>query len=161
MPTEIDHNAVKQRIVDILKANSSLFTTNPVDDSKFREIQVGHPNGHEWKGDTLPYVFVSFLSESVRRKGSDATDAAPSLEHDVRYNIWFFVDEKNGRAAEKQLDSFQKTILETLEADEQLKNGGDNIVDTSYPERVDVESETLAKSIQGRKIMLRCTVTTV
>ena len=156
MPTEIDHNAVKTRIVDVLKSNTNLFATTPTDKTKLRSIKVGKPLDH----DTIPYAYVSFLSERLIKKGSLRTDIITALEHDVRYQIWFYVDAKAGRNAEIKLDSFQKLILETLENDKQLKNGGTKIVDISFPEAVELDTESDAKSVQGRRITLRCTITT-
>ena len=157
MPTEIDHNAVKTRIVDILKANTtSLFSATPTDKTKLRSIQVGRPLKH----DSIPYAYVVFLSEIIKKQGSLRTDVITALEHDVRYHIFFYVDGKDGRKAESNLDSFQKIILETLESDKQLKNGGSKIVDISVPEQIDVVPESESKSVQGRTIILRCTITT-
>ncbi len=158
MVTELDHSAIETRIVDILQANSSLYTTTAEAD-KFRVITKGHPPSHSWKDKIFPYLFVSFKNSRTTLFGSKAGDDIEAARRIVSYDIVFAVNEKTGRAAETALNDFQKIIIETLEENVQLKNpvGGtdpkcvESIVTANGP-----IPETIGFDVQARSLSLIC-----
>ena len=156
MPTELDHDAIKEQIATILSNNTNLFDANGVA-GKLNKITVGVPDGDTGLDSEIPSAYITNSNplERVTLAGSttrSSEDVAPLL-HTFRYKIVFGVNAEDSRNAEEQLDDFQKLILETLEADQQLKNGGSAVVDTSRPESVELfRNELNGKSVQGRII---------
>jgi len=166
MATEIDHDAIKTRIVDILKASATLFNVNDL--TKIRFIEVGFPDGDPFNDQMFDYIFITNSSpfEAIRNRGSTPTSASKSiiknLEHTFHYDIVNVVNAKDARDAELKLDDFQKLILELLEADIALNGGVADIVDISFPVNVAHfrASGTEQKGVKGRIITLRCIKTT-
>jgi len=58
MATELDHNAIKAKIVAILQANTSLYTTT-AETGELRSIEVGYPQGDDLTDKMFPYAFVT------------------------------------------------------------------------------------------------------
>lgn len=119
--TEINHNAIKQQMVNILQANTNLFDID--DENKFTYIEVGEPEGNPFPTPpTYPALWVtsSRTLETINRKGINVSNRHSFLTHDVSYLLKFMVVEQDSIVAEKQLDEFQKTIMETLENDIEL-----------------------------------------
>jgi len=166
MATEIDHDAIKTKIVDILKASATLFTATDL--TKIRFIEVGFPDGEPFNDQMFDYIFVTDASpfESIRNKGATTTVAGKvivkDLEHTFQYDIVIVVNAKSARDAEEKLDDFQKLTLELLEADASLVGTGSADVDISFP--VSVQHYRIAnregKGVKGRIITLRCIKTT-
>ncbi len=162
MVTEIDHDSIKEQIVTLLKANSTLFSATGADD-KVRKIEVGPPKIRNGKivDTTLPHIWVTNSNgpfETIRNTGTLTANVVKALEHTFHYDIIIIVDPKDAEFAEEDLDDFQKLTLETLEADVDLNT----TVDVSFPTRVDLfpHSGTTLAGLQGRKITLRCVKTT-
>lgn len=162
MAVELDHDAIKTRIVDILKASAILFDASDL--TKLRFIEVGFPDG-TWENDQMfPYCFVtnSIPFESIRNEGTILSDAVTDLTHTFSYDIIFVVNSKSSREAELNLDDFQKLILQLLEDDTSLTGTGSRLVDTAFPVSVNSfrPSGTEGKGVQGRIITLRCIMNT-
>jgi len=166
MATEIDHDANKERIEDILEASATLFGANDL--TKIRSIDVGFPDGDPFNDQMFDYIFItnSASFETIRNKSSTPTSAskkiARNLEHTFNYDIVTVVNGKDARDAEKKLDDFQKLTLELLEADLSLNNGVADLVDMSFPVAVNHfrPGQTETKGVKGRIITLRCIKTT-
>lgn len=162
MATDLDHDAIKTRIVAILQSNTSLYTTIG-ESGKLRKIEVGHPLTHRWKQAPFPYAFVSYKNERNQLVGTRTDQAINGIRHIVNYDIYFVVNEKDSRKCEEQLDAFQKLILETLEAKSTLSNpvgSTDPKCVFSIPATIEPISETVAKAVQGRIITLTCQMRT-
>jgi hypothetical protein len=162
MATELDHNAIKARIVAILKANTSLYTTT-AEANELRAITVGHPQGDELQDQMFPYAFVTNSAEfeSITNLGVVTGNAIKALQHTFHYDIVTVVNEEDARHAEVQLDLYQKLILQTLEADSDLRGTGSAVVDISFPVRVQhFRPDTAGQGKRGRRITLRCVMTT-
>lgn len=158
MATELDHTAIKTRIVDILQANTTLYTTTAEAD-KLRSIQIGHPQSHRWKEDVYPYAFVSYKNERNQLISTRQDQEINGIHHIVTYEIYFVVNEADSRDAEEALDGFQKLILETLEAKNTLSDPADDTDPKcifSIPSVDGPINETIAKEVQGRIISLVC-----
>jgi len=162
MAVELDHDAIKTRIVDILKANATLFDANDL--TKIRFIDVGFPDGDPFNDQMFPYIFVTNASpfETIRNKGNTPTSGGniivKALDHQFDYDIVCIVNAKSAREAELNLDDFQKLILELLEADLSLVGAGSALVHISFPTGVRHyrQSGTEQKGVKGRIITLRC-----
>lgn len=157
MATEINHNLVKQQMVDILQNNTTLFGVN--DALKMTYIKVGEPPGNPLPlPPTFPGLWVtnSRTLETIQRKGIISSSQHSYLTHDVNYLIKFMVNEQDSIVAEKNLDAFQKLIMETLEADVPLSTGSQTLPispDDSWPERVETfRQENDGLGIRGRTI---------
>lgn len=154
--TEIDHNAVKQQIVDILQANTSLFNIN--DETKITYLAVGEPPGNPTPTPpTYPALWItnSRTLETVIRKGINDSNNHAYLTHQVSYLFKLMVVEADSIIAEQQLDNFQKTIMETLEADILLLGTSALSLgpDDTWPERVETfRAELDGQGIRGKTI---------
>lgn len=158
MVTEIDHDAVARRIVDILQNNSTLYDEAGVD-AKLANIEAGHPHGHAWKDKIFPYAFVSFRNERTTLFGSRTGNEIHGAKHVATYDIIFGVDEKDARTAETSLNDFQKLILQTLEENIQLKDptlSNDPKCVYSIASVDGTVTETIGFDIQSRVISLVC-----
>ena len=47
--TTVDIYAIKERIVTILKSDTSLFSSTPSDKTKFRKIEAGSPSPRQYR----------------------------------------------------------------------------------------------------------------
>jgi len=162
MAVELDHDAIKTRIVDVLKASAGLFDANNL--AKIRFIEVGWPSGDWDKDEMFPYIFVTNATpfEILKNEGTIQSDAISDLSHTFNYSIIFVVNGKDSRDAELKLDDFQKLILQLLEADTSLTGTGSRLVDMALPSSVSPfrPSGTQGKGVQGRVINLRCIMNT-
>jgi hypothetical protein len=156
---ELNHNTIKTKIVAILKANTSLYTTT-AEANKLRSIEVGYPQGSSLSDSMPPYAYVTNSNpfESITNRGSVVSNGVKMLEHSFQYDIVFVVNESDSRTSELRLDNLQKTILDTLEADVDLTGTGSAEVDNSFPIRVDdlrVERSDKGMGFNGRVITLK------
>jgi hypothetical protein len=164
MATELDHDAIKSKIVAILQANTSLYTTTG-ETGELRSIEVGFPQGDSLSDKMTPYAFVTNSTgpfETIKT-GTVISAAIKVLEHSFNYDITVVVLEKDSRTAETALDDFQKLILQTLEADHSLIGAGSASVDDSAPLRIDflrIPRGDRGKGLKGRIITLRCSKVT-
>lgn len=163
--TEINHNLVKQQIVDILQANTNLYDTT--DETKMTYLEVGVPDGNPLPTPpTYPALWVtnSRTLEIINRKGIISSNQHAYLTHDVNYLITFMVNQQDSIEAEQILDDFQKLIMETLEADVPLSTGSQTLPvspDDSYPDRVETfRQENDGQPIRGRTITFHLKFTT-
>ncbi len=164
MATELDHDEIKKKIVAILKANASLYTTSGAA-GLLRAIEVGYPQATGQYGQLqdamLPYAYVTNSTgpfETIRT-GDVICNAIKVLYHTFNYDIVVVVLENDSRAAEILLDELQKLVLQTLEADHSLTGTGSASVDSSVPLRIDhlrVGTGDRGKGIKGRVITLKC-----
>jgi len=124
MAVEVDHDAIKTKIVAILKANTTLFTAATL--TKIRSIEVGFPQGNPFQDQMFDYIFVTNSSpfETIAQDVTIISNAIESLVHTFNYDIVIIVNGTDSRDAEKKLDDFQKLVLQTLEADVILKGTG-------------------------------------
>lgn len=163
--TEINHNLVKQQIVDILQANTNLYDIS--DETKITYLEVGVPDGNPLPiPPTYPALWVtnSRTLETINRKGIVPFNQRAFLTHDVNYLITFMVNQQDSIEAEKTLDEFQKIIMETLEGDTPLSTGDQDLLvfpDDTYPDRVETfRQENDGQPIRGRTITFHLKFTT-
>ncbi len=151
-PSEINHNLVKQQIVDILQNNANLFDINVIDGSRLTYLEVGEPNqvlevgGGKPIPPTFPALWVtnSRTLETIQRKGITTNNQHSFLTHNVSYALKLMVNEQDSIVSEKVLDDLQEVIMETLEADVALSTGSQTLPkspDDGWPERVETFRE--------------------
>lgn len=164
MVIEIDLFAIKQRIVAILQADAGLYDATGAG-GKLRQIEAGSPlmNFRVATESVLPHAWVTNENQmdSMTLRGSIVSNAVTEMEHTVRFRIIIISDKKDGATVEKQLDDFTKMILEDIESDVTLKNGGSPICDLCVPERIyELDQSLSGHTRQGRVITLKCLKTT-
>jgi len=165
MATELDHDVIKQKIVAILQANTSLYTTT-AETGELRSIEVGFPQGGELADKMPPYAFITNSDtqfETIIPMGSEVSNKITGLVHTFHYDITVVVNEKDSRTAEVELDEFQKLILQTLEDDFTPTGSGSGDVDGSYPtssRKLRVRPQDEGQGFKGRVITYRCIKTT-
>ena len=139
--TTVDLFAIKQRIVVILKSDSSIWDSTPNDKTKFRKIEAGSPSPKAIQEPPLPRLWVT--SDDVVANVSHVAVIKDNVhlgeEYDIRIKILFVVEAKDGYKTEEDLDDFTKLIIEKLETNYDLRNGN--------------ESTRLAESSQVTQIM--------
>ncbi len=160
MVTELDHDAIKARIVAILKDNSAIFTTTPSDLTRFRVIEKGAPDFSILTSQPFPHCWVTnddIIEDDIRLSQITGNQARFSIIT-FNYLIIFAVQGKDGGTSEKLLDDFAKEVKQTIKANYQLVpvGGGDNLVRSCWPVQQGVLNRNLTGTqIQGRVIRLK------
>lgn len=142
--TTVDIFGVKERIVSILKADTTnLFDATPSDKTKFRKIEAGSPSPKAIQEPPLPRCWVTSddTVAIVRPLGVIASNISQGEEYEVRIKILFVVEAKDGPKTEEDIDDFTKSIINQLEANYDLRTDGG------------VESTRVAESSQVTSIM--------
>ena len=125
--TTVDLFAIKQRIVDILKSDTTnLWDSTPSSKTKFRKIEAGSPSPKAIQEPPLPRLWVS--SDDVVANVSHVSIVKDNVhlgdEYDIRIKILFVVEAKDGYKTEEDIDDFTKSIIEKLEANYDLRAVG-------------------------------------
>jgi len=160
MVTEIDHQKIKERIRDIIKAAPLAFDETGAS-GKFTECFVGRPYNDEISVHVTPYVFITNddLIEEMSPSATVDSDAVQATEHIIRYILVMVQQAQDGRQVEKDLDNLGKVLIQTLKANFQLKDPtakDDPKCDWSFPEQLRAfDTQSHGKPIQGRTLTLR------
>jgi len=125
----IDIFGIKEQIVAILKSDTSnLFDASPSQGvkTKFRIIEAGAPSPKNIYEPPLPRLWVTSdtLVANVVHSAIVASNAAKGQEYDVRINIIFAVEAKDGPDTEEDIDDFTKLIIDKMEANFDLRDNG-------------------------------------
>ena len=125
--TTVDLFAIKERIVDILKSDTTnLWDATPNSRSKFRKIEAGSPSPKAIQEPPLPRLWVT--SDDVVANVSHISIVKDNVhlgdEYDIRIKILFVVEAKDGPSVEEDIDDFTKAIIEKLEANYDLRAVG-------------------------------------
>lgn len=159
MPTEHDIFAIKERIRDILQADTTnLYDATPSDDTKISSIEAGGPNPAQGREIQQNYIFVTNNQQGrlFNSQATSGTSGKKLLNQTMRFDIVVGVYAPDPRSAEEKLDDFVKIILENLEADEKLVGGGSALVDDSVPDRVIYDPESRGTLNPKAIITLKC-----
>ena len=157
MVTEVNHHAIKVRIKDILKADPNSYdsTGSP---NKLVDVFVGRPYANNLSAHPTPFCFIA-NEDNLEEQEAEAVvenSAVQATKHDCYYLICMVDDAQDGREVEKLLDDLQKTVLQTLKAEFELRKPSDDSdpkCSWSMPERVSVfEASQNGMPIQGRAI---------
>ena len=125
--TTVDLFAIKERIVDILKSDTTnLWDSTPSDKTKFRKIEAGSPSPKAIQEPPLPRLWVT--SDDVVANVSHVAVVENNIhlgdEYDIRIKILFVVEAKDGSKTEEDIDDFTKSIIEKLEGNYDLRAVG-------------------------------------
>jgi len=126
--TSLDLYAIKEQIVSILKADTTnLWDSTPSDNTKFRKIEAGAPSPKASQEPPLPRCWVTSdtsVATNVRTISSINSNAHVGEEWEIRLQIFFVVEAKDGPKTEEDLDDFTKAIIEQLETNYDLRDVG-------------------------------------
>jgi len=124
--TELNHQEIKQRIVDILKADDNVYSQS--EKGKVRSIGIGIPDQNEFKSIPTPYIRITNATrfESDKPFGVIVDNAQTSSYHTIQYNIICVAQEKDAPTVESTLDNLHKSIKECLKANVQLTDPDDD-----------------------------------
>lgn len=122
--TSLDLYAIKERIVEILKADTTnLWDSTPSSRTKFRKIEAGAPSPKAIQEPPLPRCWVT-SDETVALVSPLAvisSNVSLGEEYDIRIKIFFVVEAKDGPKTEEDIDDFTKAIIEQMEANYDLR----------------------------------------
>ena len=97
--TTVDLFAIKEKIVEILKADTTnLWDSTPSDKTKFRKIESGSPSPKAIQEPPLPRLWVTSdeTVALVKPLGVIESNASKGEEYDIRLKIIFVVEAKDG-----------------------------------------------------------------
>ncbi len=167
MVTEVDHQAVKTRIVDIFLADTAIWDqNNPT--GRARSIDLGIPDHKQWLDIPTPYIRITNAPDLETDKpfGSLSTAGAVSASyHFVKYLIMVVDQGKDAKTVEANLDALHKAIKERLKTNSQLTDpdtGTDAKCKLSFPFKTEQLQAGSFKgnSVDGFVITLQCEITT-
>ena len=109
--TTVDLFAIKQRVVEILKSDTTnLWDSTPNDRTKFRKIEAGSPSPKAIQEPPLPRLWVT--SDDVVANVSQVAIVENNVnlgqEYDIRLKLLFVVEAKDGQKTEEDIDDFTK-----------------------------------------------------
>lgn len=158
---EIDIWAIKQRIVEIIKADTTLNPAKITSKAALRTIETGAPYINELSEVSVtPAVFVTdhIRTDEIDQPVVSESNTPNTLNHKIRLMILVLADGKDGAESEQNVNGFVKRILEILEANQHLRqppSGTTNLVHFSVPESVEIiDSSLVGTGKQGRAITL-------
>ncbi len=125
--TSLDLFAIKERVVDILKSDTTnLWDSTPNDKTKFRKIEAGSPSPKAIQEPPLPRCWVtSDQNVAVQTHHMVVTNNQGNGEEwDVRLLIYLVVEAKDGSDTEEKIDDFTKAIVELLDNNYDLRAPG-------------------------------------
>ncbi len=162
--TTVDLFAIKQRIVDILKSDTTnLWDSTPSDKTKFRKIEAGSPSPKAIQEPPLPRLWVT--SDDVVANVSHVSVVKDNIhlgdEYDIRIKILFVVEAKDGYKTEENIDDFTKSIIEKLETNYDLRDGAvaTRLAESSQVTQImDLPSLFKGDRVKGRVIKFKVIV---
>tara|TARA_R110000765_G_scaffold144462_1_gene246455 strand:- start:12 stop:515 length:504 start_codon:yes stop_codon:yes gene_type:complete len=164
--TTVDLFAIKERIVDILKSDTTnLWDSTPSSKTKFRKIEAGSPSPKAIQEPPLPRLWVT--SDDVVANVSHITTVKDNVhlgdEYDIRIKILFVVEAKDGSKTEENIDDFTKSIIEKLEANYDLRAVGGAVAtrlaeSSQVTQIMDLPSLFKGDRVKGRVIKFKVIV---
>lgn len=159
MVTEIDNQAIIDRIIAILKNN----TTEIFGPELIPTIEYGVPTNEATTA--YPYSYVTFESDDDQPFEGMVGNSASSSMHRVRYIIVVMAAANTGAEVDKILYQYLKAIKETLKENVTLKNPETNLdpkCKFSWPIRTRATAplEERDRAVGGFGITLECTIIT-
>lgn len=155
MVTEVDFGTIKNKIIQIIKADNTLFDESNKAGDRFRSVDLGVPDAKNWLNEPMPYCRVTNNTDLDVAKpfGGVVGTAVSATYHIMQFLIIVVAQEKDSKTVEQTLDTIHKKLLERLKADHTL--GG--TVKTSFPIRTrQLASGTFdGKSVDGFEVLLQ------
>ena len=117
----IDHVAIANRIIAILKANSTLYDESKPGKDKLRKIQfVG--NTYDMDDDTLPFGYVQVADRFEKTNEQVGTGLATSGQRILNYNIVVVDWRKDSESVQTKLLGFIEQVRQSLANNPTLKD---------------------------------------
>jgi len=168
MAIDVDLFAIKQRIVDILDSNSTLFDATGAS-GKVRKIEAGAPRMKEnlIVETTIPHIWVTndTIIDDITVENVVQGNAPTFTKHNISLRILLLTQKKDGFKVEEVLDDFVKLINEEITENYDLRQPGGaestSVADSCIVRRVtEMSGQMTGTYRQGRIISLKCLVTT-
>jgi hypothetical protein len=164
--TSIDIFAVKQRIVAILKADTTnLWDSTPSSKTKFRKIEAGAPSPKAVQEPPLPRCWVTSdtIVANINNHPIVVDNAHTYDEYELRINIVFVVEAKDGPKTEEDIDDFTKSIMEQMDTNYDLRTPGGlestRVAESSEPTNIqDLPAMFQGDRVKGRVIKYKVIV---
>ena len=158
--TEPDITLIKEKIIEILKSNESLWQEDN-HEVGFTGIELGLPDSNQFMGLTYPICFVANDAqfETDVNISNPIGDELQTGKHTYQFRIIMFDQGATGQEVERQLDGIYKIAKETLKGKFRLE-GVEGVIE-SYPLRGHSFNfgENDGKPIDGRVIILKVVAT--
>jgi hypothetical protein len=166
MTTEVDHQAVKNRLVEMFKADTAIWDINKPT-VRARSIDLGVPDSKQWKDIPTPYIRITNAPDLETDKPFGSLDnyGTSASYHIVKYLIMVVDQGKDAKTVEKTLDDLHKAIKENLKENSQLTDPDDN-TDAKCKISHPIKTEQLqagsfkGNAVDGFVITLQCEMTT-
>ena len=166
--TSVDIFAVKEKIVAILKADTTnLWWTNnnPSTKSKFRKIEAGAPSPKAIHEPPLPRCWITSDANvsNVKIITNVASNVPNGTEYEMIFKIIYVVEAKDGPKTEEDIDDFTKSIIEQLQTNWDLRTPGGaestRLADKSEVLQVTEIPGMRGDRVKGRQIRFKVTST--
>lgn len=158
MVTEPDSTAIKNAIIALLQADTTLWNPPTHTTGDFTQIELGIPDNEVYEGLNYPVCFVTNAEDFEEDKpfGPVVANSLGTSEHIMRFKIIFLAHEETAQQVEIKLDALYKRIKEVLKANNNI-NG---LVTESFPIRGGsfMVGQLRGKPIDGRVILHVCRV---
>jgi hypothetical protein len=166
--TSVDLFAIKERIVAILKADTTNLwwtNSNPSTKTRFRKIEAGSPSPRAMEEPPLPRLWVTDEDTIavISNFSHVSSNANFATTYKINMKIIFVVEAKDGPKTEEDCDDFCKVIIEKLQGNFDLRTdggaeSGQLAIDTEFT-RIEKLKGLKGDRVQGR--ILRFIVTTL
>jgi len=164
--TSIDIYGIKEQIVAILKADTTnLWDSTPNSKTKFRKIEAGAPSPKAAQEPPLPRCWVTSdtIVANINHIGVVDSNAHILDEYELRINIVFVVEAKDGPKTEEAIDDFTKSIIEQIDTNYDLRTPGGNestrVAESSELLNIqDLPQQFQGDRVRGRVIKYKVTV---
>jgi hypothetical protein len=159
--TSLDLFAIKERVVDILKSDTTnLWDSTPNDKTKFRKIEAGSPSPKAIQEPPLPRCWVTSdtLVATVRPLMVIKDNASKGEEYTIRLKIMFVVEAKDGSDTEEKIDDFTKAIVDLIDSNYDLRTPGGlestRVAEGSQLTQIrDLPTQFVGDRVRGRELI--------
>lgn len=168
MVTEINHQLVKERILEIILANPQLYNEQVPSKALLNNGYVGLPDGYNWSNWPFPYVCITNDPNFETDKpfggvvGNMPNASYSTSFHVVNYMIIIMVSGPNAAKVEATLDNLHQLVKQTLKSNFQFANPETELNDLNIEQSILTTSKYVdggshkGKTING--IIINCQV---
>ncbi len=158
----VDLFGIKERIVSILKADTTnLWDATPSDKTKFRKIEAGAPTPMSMKEPPLPRCWItSDTNVCIIKNPTTVSNNTPAgTLYEMMIKIVFIVEAKDGPKTEEDVDDFQKSIIEQMQGNYDLRTDGGaestRVADSSKFQDSRQIPGMIGDAVQGRELRFK------
>ena len=154
MVTDIDHTVIQDKLVTVLQGASAIYETPPTDPDKFRFLGRGSPDLDKIQELPMPSLYVISDEREIDRmepEGHKTDGVVGSAKATFIYDIVFVAQANTSARTEEKLNTFQKVIKETLQANVRLGDVGAVTTNTVVHNSKILRTETLDPILLGHQ----------